>query len=185
MFKHQSTFLGIVGALVLATATGAASAKNRGCMSECYEAVAPKAIHKTYKYRITTQQGVYEIDREPSLYGWAKQPVYEWHEAVYRTETVTKKLPARTTWEMRLIGERYVKCKVRVPAEVVEEEREVLVSPEGYVKTGAFAEKRILLKPYKNLVVYHKAHHHYEKERVNIQPEGVVWHRLPKSALYE
>ena len=183
MFKHQSTFWGIVGALVLAT-TGTASAKG-ACKSECYEAVAPKAIHKTYKYRITTQQGVYEIDREPSLYGWTKRPAYEWRDAVYRTATVARKLPARTSWEMRLVGDRYVKCKVRLTAEVVEEERQILVSPAGYVKTGEYVEKRILLKPYKNIAIYHRANHQYENERVTIQPEGVVWRPIPKSALEE
>jgi hypothetical protein len=39
----------------------------------------------------------------------------------------------------------------------------------GYVR------KRILLRPYKNIAIYHRARHRYVREHVAIQPEGYVW----------
>jgi hypothetical protein len=159
---------------------GIVYARGHGCKVTCYEAVAPKPIHKKLKYRTTTRQGVYEIAREPSQYGWVKKPVYARRDAVYRIETVRVKLPARYVWKRRWVNGRYVKCKIRKPACVVVRERRVLVSPAGYVRTGAYTRKRILLKPYKNLVIYHKARHHYVHRRVTIWPEGVRWRRISK-----
>lgn len=186
MSKHHSKLWGIAAAAVLAmTFQGSAWAGDAGCKGECYEAVPPKPIHKKFKYRVMTKQGEYSIAREPALYGWAKRPYLEWHEAEYRTETVQVRLPARTTWEKRWVKGRYVMCKVRVPGEVVERERRVKVHPAGYVQTGEWGEKRILLKQYKNIAIYDRARHEYSTDRVVIQPEGHVWRRVRKSEFWD
>lgn len=56
-------------------------------------------------------------------------------------------------------------------------EKKVVVSQRHSWKDGGEPEydtvkKRILLRPYKNIAIYHKAHHEYVRERVIIQPES-------------
>ena len=57
---------------------------------------APPVIHRTWKRRIQVEQGVYEIARKPSLYGWVRKKVAlgrEWHEipAVYKTVRIAER----------------------------------------------------------------------------------------------
>jgi hypothetical protein len=153
----------------------AASAGESGCMGECYEPVAPKVIHRTLKYRVQTEQGEYEIARKPSLYGWAEKPVFEWRDAEYRTVTVRERLP-RWEWRHCSVGGREVMCKVRAPGGVVEREK-TLMTPPGYVQTG-YEQRRILIRPYKNIAIYHRARNEYVTVRAAIQPEGVAWRRV-------
>ncbi|MEJ2118623.1 MAG: hypothetical protein P8Y67_08410 [Alphaproteobacteria bacterium] len=152
-----------------------AEAGKRRCVHECYEQVPAPVIHRTYKYRVLEKRGRYEIKRKPSRYGWVKRRVMVKRPAIYRTVTVRRKLPARFVWEKRWVDGRYIKCKVRVPGKIVERTKRVLVSRARYVPTGEYVEKRILLKPYKNISVYHRARHRYMTRRVAIQPEGYVW----------
>jgi hypothetical protein len=175
------TSAGMACAVLLAAVaamSGAAEAGERRCVRECYEQVPAPVVHKTYKYLIQDKRGRYEIKRKPSRYGWIKRRVMVKRPAIYRTVTVRRKLPARYVWKKRWINGRYIKCKVRVPGEIVWREKRVLVSRERYVPTGEYVEKRILLKPYKNIAVYHKARRRYVKRRVAIQPEGYVWRPL-------
>lgn len=186
MSKQHVKLWGIAAAAVLAmTFQGSAWAGEAGCKSECYEAVAPKPIRKTFRYRVMTKQGVYGITRTAPQYGWVKRPYLQWREAEYRTVTTHVRLPAHSVWEKRWVNGKHVMCKVRVPGEVVERERSVLVHPAGYVTTGEWGEKRILLKQYKNIAVYDRARHQYSTERVSIQPEGHAWRRLPKSEMHD
>jgi hypothetical protein len=58
--------------------------------------------------------------------------------------------------------------------------RRVLVSQPGSWKDDDEAiyrseRKRILIRPYKNIAIYHRARHKYVKERVTIEPEGPFW----------
>jgi hypothetical protein len=58
--------------------------------------------------------------------------------------------------------------------------RQVLVSRPGSWKdygeeSYRHERRRILIRPYKNIAIYHRARHKYVKERVTIEPEGPVW----------
>jgi hypothetical protein len=96
------------------------------CERDCAVTERPPLVHRTFKRRIQLEQGVYEIVRTPSVYGWV----------------VSSNTPA------------------------------------GYTSVG----RRVLLKPYKNINVYHRARHLYVTERVAIEPEGIGqsdwWDRL-------
>jgi hypothetical protein len=147
-----------------------------------------------WRKRIQVEQGVYEIARKPSLYGWARSKVRlprEWHEipAVYKTVTVTQRTRTHYVWEKRLVNGRDVMCKVKVPGEHVTVEKQVLVSPARRVAVGApqyaYSERRVLIRPYKNIAIYHPAKHIYTTERVSIQPEGYVWRKARRAELWD
>ena len=56
---------------VLLAGSLAGDAKAGGsCWDECYGGEKPPVVHKTYRKRIQVEQGVYEIARKPSVYGW-------------------------------------------------------------------------------------------------------------------
>jgi hypothetical protein len=170
---------------------GPAQAGGR-CEGDCYVKEAPPVIHRTWKRRIQVEQGVYEIARKPSLYGWVRKKVAlgrEWHEipAVYKTVRVSERTRTRYVWEKRLVKGREVMCKVKVPGERIVTEKTVLVSPARRVAVGApayaYVERRVLLRPYKNIAIYHPARHVYTTERVAIQPEGYVLRKVRHSDL--
>ncbi len=165
------------------------------CLSDCYEEAPAAPIHRTFKRRVELRRGVYAIEREPSLYGWSKRrvlldDVVEWREkpAVYKTVKVRKHLKSRITWQKRWIGGKHILCKVHLPSRTVWTTKKILVSPARRWKVRSkpvygYVEKRILLIPYKNIAVYHRAHHKYVREHVVIQPENTVW--VPISAKYK
>ena len=47
-----------------------------------------------------------------------------------------------------------------------------------------YVQKRILLRPYKNIAVYHRARHRYVREHVAIQPEAYVWQPVSGGPAY-
>jgi hypothetical protein len=128
-------FLGVLSILLggALTCSFGGEAKAGGCWwSGCDSEPTSPVVHRTFKKRIQVEQGVYEITREPSLYGWT----------------------------------------VPVPADA---------------KGASWAEgenvsRRVLLKPYKNIAIYHRAKHVYTTERVAIEPEPygewTWWDRL-------
>lgn len=179
------------GLAVLAMGAGA-QAGGRDCIGECYEEVAAPPIHRTFKRRIEIERGVYEIAREPALYGWATRRVLlddgvEWREkpAVYKTVKVRRHVKSRTVWEKRWIDGRYVMCKVKVPGKTVWTHKTVMVSPAKRWKVRSkpvygYVKKRILISQYKNIAVYHRARHKYVREQVVIEPESTVWAPISK-----
>jgi hypothetical protein len=190
-------FLAVLSALLggaLTVLFGPQASAGGACVGECYVQARPPVIYKNWKRRIQVDPGVYEIAREPSLYGTARTKIRlprEWREipAVYKTVTVTKRTRSRYVWEKRLIRGREVMCKVKIPGERITMEKRILVSPARRVYVGApayaYAERRVLLRPYKNIAVYHPARHVYGTTRVAIQPEGYVWRRVRKSELWD
>jgi hypothetical protein len=106
----------LLGGALLAIPQGEAKA-GEYCDRDCEVSQRPPVVHRTFQRRIQLEQGVYEIVRTPSVYGW-----------------------------------------------VVSSN-----APDGYTSVG----RRVLLKPYKNITVYHRAKHLYVTERVAIEPEGI------------
>jgi hypothetical protein len=45
-------------------------------------------------------------------------------------------------------------------------------------------QKRILLRPYKNIAIYHRARNHYVRERIAIQPESFIWQPVSGGPAY-
>jgi hypothetical protein len=166
---------------------GGAQAGEAGCRGQCYEEAPAPPIRRTFMRRITIEPGAYEIDREPSLYGWATRRVLldsgvEWRErpAVYKTVQVRRHIRAHVIWEKRWVDGRYIMCKVKVPAKTVWADKQVLVSSGKRWKVRSqpvygYVSKRILLRPYKNIAIYHRPVEKYVKEKVVIQPESTVW----------
>ena len=71
----------LAGAALIVLSAGSALAGG-GCWSDCY-AEHPPVVYKTFKKRTQVEQGVYEVVRTPSVYGWAvpidprtKQPLH-------------------------------------------------------------------------------------------------------------
>jgi hypothetical protein len=125
---------------------GASAGGERGCYGNCYEQVPAPVMHRTFLRRVTTDPGAYEIDREPSVYGLAT-----------RRELVDdggewRERPAKRILVSRAHGSRLRSAPVY-----------------NYV------QKRILLRPYKNIAIYHRARRHYVRERIAIQPESFIW----------
>jgi len=188
----------VVGAAVGCLVTGMSAertyAGEGGCVGDCYVKDRPFVINRTFKRRIQVQQSVYEIAREPSLYGWTRQKVLlehdvEWREtpAVYQTIHVKERTPSRYVWEKRLIRGREVMCKIRIPGKTVMVEKRVLVSPARRIAKPVYGyvERRVLLRPYKNIAIYHPARHVYTTERVAVQPEGHVWRKVRGGNLWD
>jgi hypothetical protein len=187
----RGEFIVRLGAMAFAVAligSGTASqAGGRGCIGGCYEEVPAPPIYTTWTRRETLRRGVYEIDREPSLYGIATRRVLvddgvEWdgEPAVYKTVKVRRNIRSRVRWEKRWIDGKYVMCKVKVPGKTVWVDKRVQVSPARRWKvrsnpTYRYVSERVLLRPYKNILVYHRAKHRYVREKVVIRPEATVW----------
>jgi hypothetical protein len=119
----------------------AGEAKAADCLDRCLGGTVteaqPPIVHRTFKQRIEVKQGVYEISRQPALYGWV--------------------VPGDPTAK----GASYA----------------------GWDHPSAYGEgRRVLLRPYRNIVTYDRAKHIYPKERLAIQPEGYGegrwWDRL-------
>lgn len=189
ILRRSLTIAGFLTSLALTVlGADASSAAEPGCAGNCYVQDKPPLVHRTFNRRIQVEQGVYEIAREPSLYGWAryrvKRPV-TWREtlAVYKTVEVAKRIPSRYIWEKRLVKGREVMCKVRVPGKTVMVEKQVLVSPARRIAAYDYVDRRVLLKPYKNIAIYHRAKHVHLTQRVAVQPEGYVWRKARKSDL--
>ena len=168
---------------------------DRGCFWNCYEQGPAPAIHRTFLRRVEIDRGAYEIAREPSLYGLATRRVLvedgtEWREtpAVYKTVRVRHRMRSHVIWEKRWVGGKQIMCKVRVPAKTVWDDKRVLVSGGTVAGPGApvyeYVQKRILLRPYKNIAVYHRARHEYVRERMVIQPEASVWQPISGGPAY-
>jgi hypothetical protein len=167
--------------------TGTPSAGEHGCFGNCYEQVPAPAMHRTFLRRVEIERGAYEIDREPSLYGLATRRVLlddgiDWEEtpARYKTVKVRKYVKSHVTWEKRWVDGKHIMCKVRIPGKTVWATKRILVSGARRTKlrsnpTYGYVQKRILLRPYKNIAVYHRARHKYAREHVVIQPESYVW----------
>ena len=182
--------------LALALLTGAAAAGERDCLWNCYEEVPAPAMHRTHLRRVEIERGAYDIDREPSLYGLATRRVLlddgiEWHErpAVYKTVKVRKHLRSHVIWEKRWVDGRHIMCKVRVPGKTIWTTKRVKVSGGHRYKqrsqpTYGTVQKRILLRPYKNIAVYHRARHRYAREHVVIQPEATIWQPVSGGPAY-
>lgn len=180
-----------IGATVFAVAlTGAVvspHAGERGCVGRCYEEVPSPAIHTTWLRRDTLREGVYEIDREPSLYGVATRRVLvddgvDWHEepGIYKTVKVRRHIGSSVRWEKRWVDGRHIMCKVKVPARTVWVDKTVVVKPGRRWKVRGtrvyrYESKRVLLRPYKNILIHHRPVHRYAHERVVIQPESTHW----------
>lgn len=162
-------------------------AGGRGCVGKCYEEVPAPAIHTRWMRRETLQRGVYEIEREPSLYGTATKRVLvddgvEWREKppVYKTVKVRRHIKSSVRWEKQWRDGRYVMCKIKVPGRTVWVNKKVMVSPGKRWKVRGtpvyrYETKRVLLRPYKNILVWNPPVHRYVREKVVIQPEATVW----------
>jgi hypothetical protein len=167
--------------------TGTSVAGEHGCFGNCYEQVPAPAMHRTFLRRVEIERGAYEIDREPSLYGLATRRVLlddgiDWEEtpARYKTVKVRKYVKSHVTWEKRWVDGKHIMCKVRIPGKTVWATKRILVSGARRTKlrsnpTYGYVQKRILLRPYKNIAVYHRARHKFVREHVVIQPESYVW----------
>ncbi len=124
----------LLGGALIGSFAGEAQAG--GCWDGCVtNEPNPPIIHRTFKHRIQVEQGVYEIAREPALYGWV------------------------------------------VPGDPT-------AKGAAYADDGRYGTpgRRVLIKPYRNIAIYHRAKHIYPTERVAIQPEpygtGDWWDRL-------
>jgi hypothetical protein len=189
--KMRNGFALTMGAMAFAVAlTGSAAAPQageRGCIGKCYEEVLAPPIHTTWLRRETLRTGLYEIDREPSLYGLATRRVLvddgvDWHEepSVYRTVKVRRHIRSSVRWEKQWRDGRYIMCKVKVPGRTVWVDKQVLVKRGKRWKVRGtpvyrYHTKRVLLRPYKNILVHHRPVHRYVREKVVIQPESTVW----------
>jgi hypothetical protein len=106
----------VLGGALVGFSQGEAKAGG-DCWRDCAMPERPPVVHRTFKRRIQIEQGVYEIARTPSVYGW-----------------------------------------------VVDSN-----TPKGYTSVG----RRVLLHPYKNILIYQRPRHLYVTERVAIEREGV------------
>lgn len=198
----SSTFPAFVTAMIAGVAAivtlsgGEANAGPCGAVA-CYEKGRPSVVHRTFRNRYIIEPGLYEVARTPSVYGLRRRRVLVepghtvWHEtpAVYKTVTVTKRVAGGYTWEYRNINGRDVRCKVKLPARVVTFEKHVRIKggkrwAERSAPVYAWAEDRILMKPYKNIAVYTPPYARWTRERAVVQPEGYVWRRVRVPAGY-
>jgi hypothetical protein len=51
---------------------------------------------------------------------------------------------------------------------------------EGAVADDHGSGERVLLKPYRNIAIYHPARYRWITERLAIQPEGYVWRKVSR-----
>lgn len=197
MRKKLNIWTLVAGAgLALGLQIGASAAGERGCWWNCYEQGPAPVIHRTFLRRVEVYPGAYEIAREPSLYGLATRRELvdagtEWRDtpAVYKTVRVRHHVRAHVIWRKRSVNGKEIMCKVRIPGKTVWDTRRVLVSGGHRSVVRAtpvyeYVQKRILIHPYKNIAVYHRARHDYVRERIAIQPEGYVWQPISGGPAY-
>jgi hypothetical protein len=182
--------------LALMLQAGASAGGERGCYGNCYEQGPAPVMHRTFLRRVTSDPGAYEIDREPSVYGLATRlelvdDGVEWRETpgLYKTIKVRQHVRSRVTWQKRWVDGKYIMCKVRVPGGTVWTTKRILVSgAHGSRQRAApvynYVQKRILLRPYKNIAIYHRARRHYVRERIAIQPESFIWQPVSAEPAY-
>jgi hypothetical protein len=128
----------------------------------CPEEAPPRPIHRTYVYRDVEDPGLYPVTRIPALYGWYDKKVVQpgdviWHEEPPLYRTIHKKVRTSeglVTVEKRILVHRGRRWAERTPPVVT------------------YIHRRILLRPYKNIVHYQRPHVVYSREHLTIQPEG-------------
>jgi len=64
----------LIAALLLLPASDAQAGGNK-CFGECYEDLHEPGYFRTLKRRETLRRGVYEIRRQPAVYGWVTRRV--------------------------------------------------------------------------------------------------------------
>jgi hypothetical protein len=68
--RHCLAVLSVLLSGALMSSLGGQAKAGGTCWDECYGGQKPPVVYKTYKKRIQVEQGVYEVVRKPSLYGW-------------------------------------------------------------------------------------------------------------------
>ncbi len=156
-------------------------------LAECVVQEPLRPVHRTYIRRDVVEPGVYEVQRQPSQYGWTSEPAGEpsrviWHEepAVYRSVPVRVRRSGGWIWETRSVHGQPALCRVRLPATYVTAERRVLVHrgrrwAERTPSSVGYVHRRILLRPYKNIAHFQRPYIAWSREHVTVQPEGYVW----------
>ena len=96
------------------------------CAAECYGRVPEPVIHRTFKRRITTERGAYEIRREPARYGWVKRRVLVdggdgWHDR-----------PVYKYVKERILLKPYKNIAVYYPERAYYTREHVTIHPEGW-----------------------------------------------------
>jgi hypothetical protein len=154
-------------------------------LAECVAKAPLRPVHRTYIRRDVVEPGVYEVQRQPSVYGWTSERVETpgetiWHEepAVYRTVPVRIRRAGGWACEKRIVRGKEALCKVRLPATYVTVERRILVRParrwaERSPPSVGYAHRRILLRPYKNIAHFQRPYIAWYREHLTIQPEPV------------
>jgi hypothetical protein len=164
-----------------------------GCMSagvsfaECVVKEPLRPVQRTYIRRDVVEPGVYEVQRQPSVYGWTSERVETpgetiLHEepAVYRTVPVRIRQGGGWAWEKRTVRGKEAMCRVRIPATYTTVERHILVRParrwaERTPSSVGYVHRRILLRPYKNIAHFQRPYVAWSREHLTIQPEGFRW----------
>lgn len=155
--------------------------------AECYVQAPLRPVKRTFIRRDVVEPGVYEVARQPSLYGWVKEPVavpgpVVWHEepAVYRTVSVRLRTGGGWVWQKQMVHGKEAMCRVRLPETYTTVEKRVLVRParrwaERTPGTVGYVHRRILLRPYKNVAHFQRPFIAYSRENVTVEPEGSQW----------
>lgn len=151
--------------------------------AECYEKAPVRPVYRTYIRRDVVEPGVYGVYRTPSVYGVAQEKVYEpgevivhEQEPVYRTVTREVRKPGGWAWQKCEAPGKEIICRVRLPATYVTVEKQVLVRrgrrwAEHTPPTVGEVHRRILLRPYKNIIDYKRPDVVYSREHLAIYPE--------------
>jgi hypothetical protein len=157
--------------------------------AECYVKAPLRPVHRSYIRRDVVEPGVYEVGRSPSVYGWTSEAVEHpgaviWHEepGVYRTVQVRVRRAGGWSWKAGCIRGREAVCRVRLPDTYVTAERHILVKPgrrwaERTPSSVGFVQRRLLLRPYKNVTHFQRPYIAWSHEHVTVQPEGYRWTR--------
>ncbi len=161
--------------------------------AECYVQAPLRPVTRTFIQRDMVEPGVYDVSRRPAAYGWAEQRVEEpgrviWHEtpATYRTVPVRIRRAGGWTWQKQVIHGKEALCRIRLPATYVTVEKRILVHrgsrwAERTPSSIGYVHRRILLRPYKNVVHFQRPYIAYSREHVVVQPEGYRW-RLTRAS---
>jgi hypothetical protein len=124
--------------------------------AECYEKVPLRPVHRNYVYRDVEDPGLYPVTRIPAEYGWVEKKVYH---------------PGEVIWHEEPPLYRTVHVKVRRPDGWATVEKQILVHrgrrwAERTPPTVTYVQRRILLRPYKNIVHYQPPHVVYSREHI-------------------
>lgn len=183
----QAFGVAIIGILTL----GSAAVEH--AQAECYVQAPLRPIHRSYIRRDVIEPGVYEVSRRPGVYGWVREPVSQggevvWHEepSVYKTVPVRIRRPGHSVWSDRCVHGQAAVCRTRVPASYITVEKQVLVKrgrrwAERVPVSVDYAERRVLLRPYKNYSHFQRPYIAFSREHLTIQPEGSRWVRTSAS----